>query len=186
MERAKRASGILLALFAALVARDARAGEVGVATGTSGALSTWRGDGAIAQSLRADYRVGDIVSLGAMGRFGYANVDQRFLTTLALGATIYGRVGKVRPYGGLFVVHQHEEPMPAMRANPVGALAGIGDGIRHRAGPAATLGVELPVYTQQTMLFYVAAQAEGSWFPDERGPWLYVGGALWVGVHYGL
>lgn len=186
MGRAKLACRVIVIVALVALPRPAAAGEVGVATGTSGALSTWRGDGAIAQSLRAGYRIGDIVSLDAMGRFGYASVDQRFLTTLALGATIYGRLGKFRPYGGIFVVHQHEEPMPAMRANPVGALAGIGDGIRHRAGPAATLGVELPVYTQRTMLLYVAAQAEGNWFPDERGPSLYVGGALWVGVHYGL
>ena len=61
-------------------------------------------------------------------------IDDRVLTYLSLGSTLYGHIGIARPYVRLALVHQHEEPTSAYRDDPFGAMFGVGDGIRHRGG----------------------------------------------------
>jgi hypothetical protein len=183
--------GLAVALFACAFARPGAAraaGEIQLATGPGAYATSWRGDGAVGQALKVGYRFADLVAIDGLGRVGYGTVDQRILTYLSLGATLYGRVVGVRPYARAALVHQHEEPFPAVRADPLGALFGVGDGIRHRSGLGSSLGVDIPVHqsaSKKTELV-LGIDANGAWFVDPRGPTLYYGGALWAGLNFGL
>lgn len=168
------------------VAPHKKGPEVQVYTGPGGYGSSWRGDGAIAQTLKLGFRFADLVGIDALTRLGYATVDQRVLTYLSLGATFYGRLGRVRPWARLALVHQHEEPTTAVSDDPFGALFGVGNGIRHRGGFGSSLGLDIPVYTDRKAEFVLGAEATGTWFPDPRGPALYYGGTLLAGLNYEL
>lgn len=182
----RRWVALLLSISSVLGPGTAAAGEVQVATGPGASASSWRGDGSVGQALKLGYRFADLVAIDTLTRVGYGTVDSRVLTYVSLGATLFGRLGRVRPYARLALVHQHEEPVSAVRADPFGALFGVGDGIRHRGGFGSSLGLDVPVYrNKQTELFF-GADANGSWFPDPRGPQVYFGGALWAGLNYGL
>ena len=174
--------------LAALVApREGSAGEVQLASGPGAYASSWRGDGTFGQALKVGCRFADRVAVDAVGRLGYGTVDDRVITTLSLGGTLYGRVGALRPYARLAVVHQHEEPRPGIRADPYGAVFGVGDGIRHRAGFGSSLGVDYPIQrTKSGVELTIGVDTSGVWFPDPRGPKIYAGGALWLGVNFGL
>jgi len=166
---------------------EASAGEIQVAGGPGAYASSWRGDGTFGQALKVGYRFADRIAIDSMGRLGYGTVDERIITYLSLGATLYGRLGPVRPYARLAVVHQHEEPSPGVRADPYGTVFGVGDGIRHRAGFGSSLGLDLPIQkTKSGVELIVGIDTSGVWFPDPRGPKIYAGGALWLGVNFGL
>lgn len=169
-----------------LASSTAGATEVQVASGPVANGSSWRGDGSLSQALKLGLRFKGIVSIDALTRLGYASVDDRVLTYLSLGSTLYARLGIARPYVRLALVHQHEEPTSAYRHDPVGALFGVGDGIRHRGGFGSSLGLDLVVAKMQRAELVVGADANGTWFPDPRGPNLYYGGGLWAGLDYGL
>jgi len=160
--------------------------EIQIATGPGAFASSWHGDGAVAQSLKLGLRFVDAVSIDALTRLGYGAVDERVLTYLSLGATIYGRIKVVRPYVRLALVHQHEEPTSAVRDDPFGALFGVGNGIRHRGGFGGSLGVDVPVWKKDRTEFVLGIDGTTTWFPDPRGPNLYYGGSLWAGLNYGL
>ncbi len=164
----------------------ARAGEVQLAAGPGVYGSSWKGDTQIGENLKLGYRFGDFVSIDSIIRLGYASVDDRVVTYLSLGGTIYGRLGPVRPYARLAVVHQHEESASAVRDDAFGALFGVGDGIRHRGGFGSSLGFDVPVTRKKDLELVLGVDATGSYFPDPRGPQLYYGGALWAGLDFGL
>lgn len=170
----------------AVAERTASASEVQVATGAVAQGSSWSGDASVGTSLKIGMRFADLVAIDALARLGYATVDTRMLTYLSLGSTIYGRLGRVRPYGRLSIVHQHEEPVSALRNDPFGAVFGVGDGIRHRGGFGSSLGVDVVVAKGQSVKWLVGADLNGTWFPDPRGPSLYYGGGLWAGLDYAL
>jgi hypothetical protein len=164
----------------------AAAGEIQVATGPGAYASSWRTDATFGQALKVGYRFADLVAVDALGRLGYGTVDQRAITYLSVGGTLYGRLGPLRPYVRLAVVHQHEEPSPGVRADPYGTVFGVGDGIRHRAGFGSSLGVEYVVQKMKHLDLFVGLDTSGVWFPDPRGPKIYAGGALWLGLNFGL
>jgi len=165
----------------------ARAGEIQLAGGPGAYASSWRGDGTFGQALKVGYRFADRVAIDSIGRLGYGTVDQRVITYLSVGGTIYGRLGSARPYLRLAAVHQHEEPAPGVRADPYGTVFGVGDGIRHRAGFGSSLGVDYPIQRTKTGIeVTLGIDTSGVWFPDPRGPKVYAGGALWLGVNLGL
>ncbi|CAN5923435.1 hypothetical protein BH11MYX4_BH11MYX4_41920 [soil metagenome] len=165
----------------------AHAGEVQLAGGPGAYASSWRGDGTFGQALKVGYRFADLVAIDSIGRLGYCTVDERVITYLSVGGTLYGRLGPVRPYLRLAFVHQHEEPSPGVRADPYGTVFGVGDGIRHRAGFGSSLGVDYPIQkTKSGVEVTVGIDTSGVWFPDPRGPKLYAGGALWLGLNLGL
>lgn len=176
----------VFALTFLTAARAAQAGEVQLASGPGVYGSSWRGDSSFGQALRVGYRFGDLVAVDSVGRLGYGTVDERVITYLSLGGTLYGRIGKVRPYVRLAFVHQHEEPLPGVREDPFGTVFGVGDGIRHRGGFGSSLGLDLPVYKAKSTEMVVGLDTSGVWFPDPRGPKLYAGGALWLGLNFGI
>ncbi len=162
------------------------AGEIQVAGGPGAYGSSWRGDGSVGPALRLGYRIKDIVAIDTVGRLSYGTVDERLITYLSLGGTLYGRLGRVRPYVRLAFVHQHEEPMPGVRDDPFGVVFGVGDGIRHRAGFGSSVGLDVPIAATKSAQVVVGVDVSSVWFPDPRGPALYVGGALWLGLNFGL
>ena len=166
--------------------RRAQAGEIQVASGPGAYASSWRGDASAGEALRVGYRFADLVAIDTVGRLGYGTVDQRMITYLSLGGTIYGRIKKVRPSLRLAFVHQHEEPAPGVRNDPWGTVFGVGDGIRHRAGGSTSIGFDLPVErTHSGIEITVGVAADGNWFPDPKGPTIYAGGSLWLGLNFG-
>jgi hypothetical protein len=182
-----RALASLFVFFLAFAAsRDAAAGEIQLGTGPGVYGSSWRGDANFGQALRVGYRFGDLVAIDTVERLGYGTVDNRVLTYLSLGGTLYGRIGKLRPYVRLAFVHQHEEPTPGVREDPYGTVFGVGDGIRHRAGFGSSLGLDLPLMKKKSFELLVGLDVSGTWFPDPRGPAIYAGGSLWLGVNFGI
>lgn len=182
----RRATLALFVVGSAAASRAAEAGEIQVATGPGVYGSSWRGDGSFGQALRVGYRFGDLIAIDSVGRLGYATVDERVITYLSLGGTLYGRIGKLRPFVRLALVHQHEEPLPGVREDPFGTVFGVGDGIRHRGGFGSGLGFDLPVHKNKNTELVVGVETSGAWFPDPRGPKLYGGGSLWLGLNFGI
>jgi hypothetical protein len=191
MSPSKRRFAHLLAASFVLAAavgvpREASAGEIQIASGPGVYGSSWRGDSSVGQALRLGYRFGDLVAIDYVGRLGYASVDDRVLTYLSLGGTLYGRVWKLRPYVRLAFVHQHEESTSSVRSDAFGAVFGVGDGIRHRGGFGGSLGLDLPVIKTEHFEMLVGIDSSGVWFPDPRGPKIYAGGSFWLGVNFGI
>lgn len=183
---AGRVAGVLCLAGALAVPSGATAGEIQVATGPGAYASTWRTDATVGQALKVGYRIADLVAFDVLGRLGYGTVDQRVVTYLSIGGTLYGRLGPLRPYVRLALVHQHEEPSPGVREDPYGTVFGVGDGIRHRAGFGSSLGAEYVVQKMKHVDLFVGLDTSGVWFPDPRGPKIYAGGALWLGLNFGL
>jgi hypothetical protein len=177
---------LFLALGLVFVPSVAEATEIQVASGPVANGSNWRTDGAFYQSLKLGLRFADLMSIDAVSRLGYGTVDDRVLTYLSLGTTLYGRYGIARPWARLALVHQHEEPTSAWREDVVGALFGVGDGIRHRGGFGSALGCDFVVHRGPKTEMVMGLDVNGTWFPDPRGPTLYYGGGLWAGLNYSL
>jgi hypothetical protein len=181
-----RAAGALVLIASVYAAGPARAGEVQVEALAGGQGSSWRSDGAGFVGLRFGYRFKDVVAPYLMLRAGYANTDERVLEMLQLGVQVWAKIGSVRPYARFGVVHQHEEPWAAVKADAFGALLGVGDGIRHRGGFDGGLGVDVPFQAYKGFQFHWSVEAMLTGFPDPRGPALYAGGIAGIGFNYAL
>lgn len=177
---------VAVLFFFTAASRDAAAGEIQLAAGPGAGASTWRGDTTAGSGLKLGYRMADWIAVDFLGRLGYATVDERMLTYVSLGATGYTRLAGTRPWLRLAVAHQHEESVSVVRDSPFSALFGVGDGIRHRGGLGMGLGVDVTVAKQERTEWIVGLDTSGAWFPDPRGPNLYWGGSLVVGLNYGL
>jgi hypothetical protein len=200
--RARRAGSALLALVASVLAvvpchaDDAPPadrtsirgshprGEPQATFGAQAGSSTWPGDPVALTTLKLAWRFQDVIAPFFMGRLGYGHVNDRSLLTLAIGAQLWGRIGPVRPYLRAAIQHQHEESLAAVRNEPFGALFGIGDGIRHRAGGDFAAGVDLPLHHGPQLHVYATVEAVADWFPDPRGPSLYALGSAALGVSH--
>jgi hypothetical protein len=169
-----------------LIASPARAGDIQLAVGATGAGTEWRGDAAAYGSLDIGYRFADIVGIYVQGQEGYAAVDQRLLTLVALGVQLWGRLGPTRPYARVAAIHQHEESMSVVAEDPAGALFGVGDGIRHRFGGEAGVGLDVPVYQEKDLSLFVTGEGSVKIFPDDLGPLVYAGAGLGFGMNYHL
>lgn len=181
--------GGALGLSSFSVGGVAEAVELQAATGPNVQGSSWRGDAIVGSALKLGVRFREFFAIDALTRLGYATVDQRMVTYLSLGATAYLRLwdGKIRPFARLALVHQHEEPLSAVREDAFGALFGVGDGIRHRGGFGGSLGSDFMIAKSGKFTeFLVGADLNTSYFPDPRGPQLYFGGGLWAGLVYSL
>lgn len=158
---------------------DAGAGVVG---------STWRGDVGGVTNLRLGVRFIDLIAPYAQLSVGYATVDQRMLTTVALGAQIWAPEDwPLRLYGRAAFVHQHEEAVSVIAGDFGKALFGVGDGIRHRPGFEVAAGVDVPFWDNEDDLeIYGLIDGGAKIFPDDLGPVAYPGGGMNVGLNYEL
>lgn len=174
----------------ALVSSSARAGELQVGAGVAIRKPSWRGDLAGGGHLGGGYRFARVFALDVLVWEELARVDTRLNTGLTLGITGALPLRTVRPTLRAYFVHQHEEGWVSVAESPLGVLAGIGDGIRHRAGFGARLGVEIPFDRtgRRKQVEWVALGGfEGTWFPDSSlGPAAYYGVTAGVGLNYGL
>ena len=173
-----------LAASLCLLPHAARAAEHEIvgATGGGALASTWRADFGAYAPFELSYRYKQLVSLDVVTRLGYAPVDQRMLTYLSIGGTIWGHLGMAQPYVHLALVHQHEESRPAIDADPGGAAFGVGNGIRHRGGFAGSLGFDIPItHVKNTGDWFVGMDTGATYFPDNRGPGWYFAASAWLG-----
>jgi len=162
--------------------------QIQLTMGPGGMASTWRGDAGLYGGLRVGARFFDLVTVDLLARLGYAAVDERTITYLALAAGLQPRLfgGKVRPFARVAVVHQHEETIAAIHRDAFGALLGVGDGIRHRGGFSFGLGADVPFARVGATQFFAGLEAMATVFPDPRGPEWYFGGGAWLGVSFSL
>lgn len=172
---------VMLLLLAAAPARGA---ELQVAVGAQGEDTTWRDDAAAYSSLQVGLRFKDLVSVDLLGRLGYGTVDERVLSYFCVGGELWGRLGPTRPRLRLGIVHQHEEPRMAIMDDPFGALFGVGDGIRHRAGAQVGAGIDIPIGRLARRPLFLGIDLGATWFPDDRGPGWYVGGGLSLRINW--
>jgi hypothetical protein len=161
-------------------------GEPQAAFGLQAGSSTWPGDPVALTTLKLAWRFQDVVAPFFMGRAGYGSVNDRSLITLILGAQLWGRIGPIRPYLRAAIEHQHEEPLTSVSNDPFGALFGVGNGIRHRAGGDFAAGFDLPLHHGPQLDAYATVEAVADWFPDPRGPALYVLGSAAIGVSHSI
>lgn len=173
-------------LLAAALPRAAHAGELVLETGPSAGVTTWRTDAFLAQGLRGGFRPIPQLAFDVEGRTGYATVDQRVTASIGLGMTVFFLTKDVRPFARLGLVHQHEESASNVREKPLETLSAVGPDVRHRSAATSSLGLEIRAMRQKQTEVFVAADAFAALFADGRGPSLYGGGELWLGLHYAL
>jgi hypothetical protein len=155
--------------------------------GTTASGTSWRGDMATYGHLKLAFRFFDLFAPYAQGQLGYGIVDDRLLTAVGLGVQLWTPpLGPVRLHGRVAFLHQHEESLSVVAGDYASALFGIGDGIRHRAGGEAGIGLDLPLYTKRDFELFGAVDASAKLFPDDLGPVVYAGGGLHLGFNYAL
>jgi len=162
-------------------------GELFVGLGTSGGLSNWSGDPVGYGALGIGLRLFGIITPFAEARVGAGRVDQRMLTFLSLGIAGTFRLSeKVAPRVFVGAVHQHEESLAAVAEEPAGALLGIGDGIRHRAGVQFGAGCDFQVYEKSKFILTVGPELRGAYLTYSSGPSWYGQIGVAVNGHYRL
>jgi len=181
----------IAAIVAALIgaSRIAHAGEFDLALGLDAADSDWDEDRLSYGTFKAGYRFAGLpwFQLTYIGKLGYATVDERMLTYLSFGPEVRPALfDAVRPYMRGTVVHQHEENVDAAQEQPFQALVGVGDGIRHRAGVAGAVGLEMPFAQHRVGDFYASLDLSATYFPDDRGPHRYLTAGLSIGFKWDL
>ena len=160
--------------------------EAFLATDYEGGSSSWPGDPAALSELRLGFRFMETGALYVQSGLGYAPVNQRELVQIALGGQLWLRLWKVKPFVRAAIIHQHEESTAAWKSDFGESLLGIGNGIRHRAGAEAALGVDIPFYRSEKVEIDGNVEASAPWYPDNRGPHFYLLGGLGLGIHYAL
>jgi hypothetical protein len=180
------AAPVACAIAVSLSPTSARAADFQTNVALGGGSSVWRGDPDGFGSLRLGLRFADIAGVYALGRVGYGAVDERMLTTVEIGGQLWLHAGPTRPYLRLGLVHAHEETMASVKQEPAGTLFGIGDGIRHRGGGEAALGLDYAFSKKKSFDWLVGGEVIADLFPDQKGPKLYVGGAATIGINYAL
>jgi hypothetical protein len=176
------------ALAVLLASSTASAGELQVDAGVAVRKSTWRGDWTGGPQLGGGFRFARLVALDFVVWEELATVDNRLNTGLTLGVT--GTIPKPgwRPTLRLYFIHQHEEGLVSVYDHPFGTVAGIGAGIRHRAGLGARLGLEIPFSKKKHIEWVALTGLDATWLltDNELGPRVYVGAMGGVGLNYSL
>ena len=156
--------------------------------GLAGVRTTWSGDYGGGTALQLGIRANDYVGFYFLPRLGYAAVDERMTTFVSAGIKVWptGRSYAVEPYLRLAYAHQHEETMVIVRDDPISALFGIGDGIRHRGGLEGAIGAEFPLAAYERIGIFAALESTTTWYYDTRGPHWYFGATGALGLSYDL
>lgn len=165
----------------------AHAAEIQVGLGPSAYASTWRGDYGGGGTLKLGMRFARVIGFDFQGWESLASVDTRLLTGLSLGVRGSLPLERVSPFVRAFVIHQHEEGLVSAQATPLGVIAGIGAGIRHRAGAGFSLGADVPVQRvgKRTQINFFG-QGNATWLANELGPAWYFGLDFGVSMDFSL
>lgn len=170
---------LLFALF--LAAPSARASDLELCVAPGLARSSWERDIIPSASLKALYATTPHLGLFFLGRLGYGPVDERGLTLVSLGGEVRQPLPGWRPHLRVAAVHQHEEPVAFVGA---GAVLGLGNTIRHRAGVEAGLGFHITLPGLDETETLVGVELWSIRFLNTQGPSWIGGGALSVGVGF--
>ncbi len=162
---------------------SAHAVELQLAVGSSGRASSWGGDAIADVPLRLGARFGRVFSLELVPRAGYGTVDDRYLSAIAIQAGFWVPTKKVQPNFHFGIVHQHEEPRAGI--TDIGhAIFAIGNAIRHRGGFHSSIGLDVEVDRHSWGTVTVGIDANAELYTDNRGPSLYAGAGLWLGMNF--
>ena len=176
-----------LVLGVLLVSAPASAGELQLDAGVAVRKSTWRGDWASGGQLGLGYRFARVLSIDFLAWEELARVDRRLNTGITAGVTGTLPLATIRPSLRLYVIHQHEEGWVSVAEHPFGVVAGIGPGIRHRAGFGTKLGLEIPFSKKKHVEWVANTGFDMTFFPDASlGASAYFGVMGGIGLNYSL
>jgi hypothetical protein len=178
---------LLVTAVVGAAAGTARAGELDLAAGLGATTSEWDGDTGASTSVKVGYffdRAPWIAPI-LMLRLELVPVDDRMVHYFSVGAEARRRLGPVRGYVRLGLVHCHEESRSAFRDQPLESILGVGDGLRHRGGGNLGVGVEVPIKRYARSDLYLAVDVGGTLFADDRGPQWYASATGGVGFRWG-
>jgi hypothetical protein len=165
----------------------AHGGELQVDTGLALRKTTWRDDWSGGFQLGFGYRFARVVGLDFRVWEEMASVDTRLNTGLTIGITGTWPLPTLRPTARVYFIHQHEEGWVSVADHPWGTIAGIGTGIRHRAGAGLRLGVEVPFSKRKKVEWVGIFGVDTTWFPDTSlGPSIYAGLSAGIGLNYAI
>jgi len=184
-----RTSFVALAVSSSILssAAAATAGEIQLDVGAALRKSTWRGDISGGTQLGMGYRFARVLAVDFAVWEEAASVDKRLNTGLTFGITGALPLPSIRPTLRAYFIHQHEEGFVSVADHPFGTVAGIGAGIRHRAGAGARFGLEIPLEKAKRLEWVALVCADATWFPDSTlGPTAYFGVMGGVGFNYTL
>jgi hypothetical protein len=149
-------------------------GELALGVSLAGGTTDWRGDAAAYGGIAIGLRLFGVITPFAEARVGYGVVDQRLLTYLSLGVEAgFFATKTVYPRALVGFVHQHEESMASVAEEPAGALLGIGNGIRHRAGVQFGLGCDFTLLRRPKVALTLGPELVGAYLGYSSGPNLY-------------
>lgn len=168
-----------------LLAAPASAGELDLDLGLQATTTGWPEDHGGGPAFGAAWWFKPWIGATFIAKEHFATVDDRFMSYFSVNAGLRRAFGPVRLTGTLGAVHQHEEPYAAIMHQPVQALFGVGDGIRHRMASRAGLSLGVPLRTHGRGDYYLAFTLDGTVFADnDRGPrWMSSAGVS-VGFTY--
>jgi hypothetical protein len=185
--RGRSLTAIAAVLVACTCAAPASAGELQADVGLGMRKSTWRGDYSVGSQLGFGYRFARVFAIDVVTWEERASVDDRLNTGLTIGVSGTFPLRTVRPTLRAYFIHQHEEGWVSVVDHPFGTLAGIGAGIRHRAGFGTRLGLEIPFAKKNHLEWFVLTGLDATWFPDATlGPAAYYGVMGGIGLNYDL
>jgi hypothetical protein len=160
-------------------------GELAIDLGLQATTTGWPDDHGGGPVLDASWWFRRWIGASFVGKEHYASVDDRMLSYFSVNAAVRHSAGPLRLTGTLGLVHQHEESRAAIMEQPVQALFGVGDGIRHRMGSRAGFSLGLPLATHGHGDYVVALDVDATAFADEdRGPRWMASAGLSIGFTY--
>jgi hypothetical protein len=162
-------------------------GELSVGVGVHGGATDWAGDPLGYGSFDIGLRLWRVVTPYVGAALGYARIDQRLLTRLTLGVGFGVTLAdRFRPRGYVAFVHQHEESLASVAQQPFGAVLGIGNGIRHRAGVHVGVAFDFVLYRTPTSALSLGPDLSFMYLTYSSGPsWFFTAGILAAG-HFRL
>jgi len=175
----------VLAVLALGSSASSSAGELDLHLGVQGTTTAWDGDHGGGAALDVGYWFLPWFGASFIGKEQYATIDDRFLSYFSVNAAARHTFGPLRLTGTLGVVHQHEEPRAAVMSQPLQALFGVGDGIRHRMAARTGVSLAWPFAQYDHGDLYVALDVDGTLFADDdRGPRWMTNAGLSLGFTY--
>jgi hypothetical protein len=150
---------------------SSHAGELDLSAGLQANHSDWADDHGGGPTLAAAWLFKPWIGASFVGKEQYATVDDRYLSYFSLNAIVRKSLDHVRVSGTLGLVHQHEEPKPAIDAMPLESLFGVADGTRHRMASRAGIQLAFPFRDRARGDWYFALDLDATVFAEqERGP----------------
>lgn len=158
-------------LLLALGSSPALAGELDLNLGLQATHTAWSDDTGGGPTLQATWWFRDWIGAAFVGKEHYAKVDDRYMSYFSLNAAFRHAAGPVWLGGTLGFVHQHEETMAAIEAQPLASAFGVADGMRHRMAMRAGFQLAVPFRDRAKGDWYAALDLDGTFFGEEdRGP----------------